>query len=190
IAQVIFVRLAVLEGRMTQLEIRHQLAVHVDRGANAGPEREHHLHAAAFNVAEALDVGVVAHSHRLAGHIRERLGEIEAPPAGVEVRRGAGDAVDDHAREADGHTVEGGLLPDHALQGGQDRSGRRGMGSSHLEAFTKWLRLWTDDLHLEAGPTNVDGEGLGLLTVRFDHGAWCTGMGAFGAYSPGVATTG
>ena len=74
-------------------------------------------------IANALDRH---HARGLARDAGDRLGEREARPRRVQVRRALRDAVDDDAGEADRHAVDLAERLDERAERAEDRGGRRG----------------------------------------------------------------
>ena len=65
------------------------------------PERQHHLHALAFDRAETLDIGIVEHANRLAQMLGEHRLQIETRQrVGAEIGRGDDPSRRGHNRES------------------------------------------------------------------------------------------
>lgn len=62
VADVLVVGLPLPDRMLGQFQMRHEIAVPEQRGANPGAERENHLEAIAFDEAEALYIGIVQHA--------------------------------------------------------------------------------------------------------------------------------
>src|SRR6202035_643112 len=78
---------------VSELEMRHDLAVAENRRAGAGAERQDHFYSAALDCAKALHVGIVEHAHGLPPmlgkcglqveprqHLATRLGAVNTQP--------------------------------------------------------------------------------------------------------------
>jgi hypothetical protein len=159
LAELLVERLAVAEGQVRDLEVRHGLAVLVERRAEARAERDHHLDPFAADDREALHVRVVAEPGRLVEPAAELdLERVPGPRLVLQVRRGQDATVADHAGEADRHAV---VIRQRRHELYQLRDDAVGMRSdrrrdAHLHAEHGARR--GDDRRLERGAADVDRE--------------------------------
>src|SRR5262249_60161034 len=80
VAELLLVGLAMPEGMVRKLQMRAEPTVEVEARAEAGSQRDHHLHALAGDDGETLQVGIVGDADRLAERSLQRLGQVEALP--------------------------------------------------------------------------------------------------------------
>ena len=97
--------LVTVEEQVTELGVRHELAVEEQPRADPRAEREHDddtvavATGAVAHLGESGGVGVVDHVHRAARRLGEHGVDVGADPRLVDVRRRAGDAVAHDRRE-------------------------------------------------------------------------------------------
>jgi len=110
--------------------------------------------------AKPLHLGIVEHSRRAAGDLRQPGFERKPrPQPGVEMRRGEHQPVAHHAGEANRHAIGLRQLRDQDLQRGEQAVGRGRIGRRHPGARHHHISLGVEDRGLQPGAANIDGQG-------------------------------
>ena len=103
LAEVILIGAIPFERVMAKFKVGHEMTLNKERRAESGAESEHYLDSLAFDVTEALDVGIIGGSGGSARYLGERVGERETLPARVQVGRRPDHAADDDSdKDKDG----------------------------------------------------------------------------------------
>jgi hypothetical protein len=125
---IIVIGLVVVDRMLRQFEMRHQHAIAEYRSASAGAERQHDLQSSPLDDSEALDLGVVVQTNRLAETLGQGGGQWEiAPWAVTEMRRREGSPIADHARKSHGNSIESGQRCYQSRKRSQKNSRRAGV---------------------------------------------------------------
>ena len=133
-SEILIIGLVLPDRMLSELEMRHQLALAIDCAAEARPQRQHAFEALALDDGKPLHLCVVQHANRLAQAPLELCGQRKVMQVGgPEIRRGNDAAMLDHSGEPDGNAIgsEPARPPENAgLIRQSSRTGRRFPGSS------------------------------------------------------------
>src|SRR5690606_3219831 len=150
VADALLVRLSLLEWVMAELEVRHEVAIDEQGGAEAGPERQHELDPAPVDDAVALQIGVVDDAHGDARDPTKIAFEIVLlPRSSIEVRRGVHDAMNHDAGEAHRNAIERRLLREHLLDDFDDGARRRGPRGQKSQTLVDGASLRVEHEHFD-----------------------------------------
>ena len=179
LAQLLVVGLALPERLVGDLEMRHQLPLVEEPGAESGAEGDGELESLAADHRRPLDVGIVGHLGGQAEHLGECGRQVEARPQlgqivvdggarpvfGREMGGGQDFPVTHHPRKPHRRPLGFRQRRHQLRQGGDEPLRRQRIGGGDLDPVGDHGTGRTEDRGLQSRTPDIDGQGEGVLRL-------------------------